>query len=96
MDTGWVIMSTWIVRDESMVHLEDLVTGVSFRLGKGTTRVILTTDITIAVRYSDELQAFWESLGGPSYRPLYTVDWGWVAIVDGVPNSALSILLIMY
>ncbi len=47
MDDGWVIMSSWIENPTAVRDEEDVVEGISFRLGLYTARVILTTDVPI-------------------------------------------------
>ena len=49
MDMGWSIMSTWIEDESINMCWGNLVTDISIRLGKGISRVILTTDIPMSM-----------------------------------------------
>lgn len=49
MDMGWVIMASWIDDTVMDMHTETFVTDISFRLGKDTRRIIMTTDVPLAV-----------------------------------------------
>jgi len=44
---GWVVMSTWI-EDESMsMTIGTILTNISFKVGKGAVRIVLTTDVRL-------------------------------------------------
>lgn len=49
MDMGWVIISSWIEDESVSKSWDNTVTDVSFRLAKGNTRVILITDVPLAL-----------------------------------------------
>ncbi|KAF4460195.1 DNA polymerase (pol2) [Fusarium albosuccineum] len=51
MDMGWVVISTWIEDETTSKHWDNTVTDVSFRMAKGIDRVVLTTDVPLAIAW---------------------------------------------
>ena len=49
MEAGWTIMATWIEDPNATIILDDYITDISIRLGKRDERIILLSDVPMAV-----------------------------------------------